>query len=130
MKNLKREILLWMPASVDVQTHKYNGKEFDLMHGLNEYDYGARQYDPAIAQFTTVDPLCEKYYHISPYSYCGGNPINRVDPDGRAVVVLYEDLNGKNKSWVFQDTGQKYIKFPKSKNNFGSVDIFRGKPQH
>ncbi|MBQ0048333.1 MAG: RHS repeat-associated core domain-containing protein [Prevotellaceae bacterium] len=83
MKNLKREILLCMPASMDVQTHKYNGKELDLMHGLNEYDYGARQYDPAIAQFTTVDPLCEKYYHISPYAYCGGNPVNRVDPDGK-----------------------------------------------
>ena len=24
-----------VPASVDVQTHKYNGKELDLMHGLN-----------------------------------------------------------------------------------------------
>jgi len=65
------------------QQFKYNGKEYDPMHGLNEYDYGARQYDPARAQFTTMDPLCEKYYHISPYAYCGGNPVNAVDPDGR-----------------------------------------------
>ena len=61
------------------------------MHGLNWYDYGARQYDPAIAQFTTVDPLCEKYYHISPYVYCGGNPVNRVDIDGRD----WYEYNGK-----------------------------------
>ena len=53
------------------------------MHGLNEYDYGARQYDPAIGKFTTMDPLCEKYYHISPYAYCGGNPVNAVDVDGK-----------------------------------------------
>lgn len=32
--------------------------------------------------FTTVDPHAESYYHLSPYSYCGGNPINRIDPTG------------------------------------------------
>ena len=79
-----------VPASVDVQTHKYNGKELDLMHGMNEYDYGARQLDPAIGQFTSMDPLCEKYYHISPYAYCGGNPVNRVDPDGRDIYTFDE----------------------------------------
>ena len=26
----------------EVQSRKYNGKEFDNMHGLNTYDYGAR----------------------------------------------------------------------------------------
>lgn len=29
-----------------------------------------------------MDPLAEKYYSISPYSYCKNNPINRIDPDG------------------------------------------------
>jgi len=29
-----------------------------------------------------VDPLAEKYYSISPYSYCAGNPVNRIDPNG------------------------------------------------
>jgi RHS repeat-associated protein len=73
------------------QQFKYNGKEYDPMHGLNEYDYGARQYDPARGQFTTMDPLCEKYYHISPYAYCGGNPVNAVDPDGRSTWVTRID---------------------------------------
>jgi hypothetical protein len=31
----------------------------------------------------TVDPLAEKYYSISPYAWCGNNPVNRIDPDGR-----------------------------------------------
>ncbi len=65
------------------QKFKYNGKELDLMHGLNLYDYGARLYDPPIGQFTSIDPLCEKYYSVSPYAYCAGNPVNRIDPDGR-----------------------------------------------
>ena len=73
-------------TGADVQTHKYNGKELDRMHGLDLYDYGARNYDAALGQFTTMDPLCEKYYHISPYAYCGGNPMNRVDPDGQNPI--------------------------------------------
>jgi len=66
----------------DQQTHKYNGKEFDTMHGLNTYDYGARQYNSLVGRWDRMDPLCEKYYSISPYAYCHNNPINKFDPDG------------------------------------------------
>lgn len=57
------------------QPFKYNGKEFDMMHGLNTYDYGARQYYPLFVQWDRIDPLCEKYYHVSPYAYCLNNPV-------------------------------------------------------
>ncbi len=75
--------ILSQSTNQGVQKYKYNGKEFDTMHGLNMYDYGARQQDPAVGMFTSMDPLCEKYYNISPYSYCAGNPIRYVDVDGR-----------------------------------------------
>jgi RHS repeat-associated protein len=65
-----------------VQPYKYTGKELDMEHGLMQYDYEARQYDPAIGRFTTMDPLAEKYYSISPYAYCGNNPIRYIDPTG------------------------------------------------
>ena len=65
------------------QPYKYNGKEFVEMHGLNEYDSHARWYYPAIMRTTTMDPLAEKYYIISPYAWCGNNMVNRFDPDGR-----------------------------------------------
>ena len=54
------------------------------MHGLNTYDYGARQHDPILARWDRIDPLCEKYYNVSPYNYCLNNPIKLVDPDGKA----------------------------------------------
>ena len=69
----------------EVQRYKYSGKELDRMHGLNLYDYGARQYDGAGVRFTSMDSKCENYYHISPYVYCMGNPVMYVDPDGRWV---------------------------------------------
>ena len=65
------------------QPYKYNGKEFERKNGLNWMDYGARHYDAALGRFTTMDPLAEKYYGVSPYVYCGNNPINRIDPDGK-----------------------------------------------
>ena len=71
----------------DVQPYKYNGKELDLMHGLNTYDYGARQHDPILARWDRIDPLCEKYYSTSPYAYCLNNPINAIDPNGMEVYV-------------------------------------------
>lgn len=65
------------------QPYKYAGKELDLVHGLNTYDYGARQYNPVTGQWDRMDPFCEKYYHLGPYSYCVANPVNMFDPDGR-----------------------------------------------
>ena len=79
---------------MEAQSHLYNGKELDRMHGLNLYDYSARQYDPAIGQFTSMDPLCEKYYHISPYAYCAGNPVKYVDPTGMRFELHGDDIQG------------------------------------
>ena len=69
-----------------LQRFKYNGKEFDEMHGLNTYDYGARQYNPVLARWDRMDPLAEKYPHLSAYCYAADNPIRYIDPDGRKIV--------------------------------------------
>ncbi len=71
-----------MVLSPNFQQYKYNGKEFDGMYGLNTYDYGARHY-PVLARWDRIDPLCEKYYGVSPYAYCENGPVNAIDPDGR-----------------------------------------------
>ena len=70
----------------DLQPYKYNGKEFETMHGRNAYDYGARFYDPLLPTWDRMDPLCEKYYHISPYAYCANDPVNFIDNDGEKVL--------------------------------------------
>ena len=71
-----------------IQPFKYNGKELETMHGLNTYDYGARQYDPILCRWDRRDPLCEKNYGISPYVYCGNDPVNSIDPDGRSGLKV------------------------------------------
>lgn len=67
----------------EFQRYKYNGKEYDHQHGLDLLDYGARMYNPVIGGWHSIDPSAEKYYHLSPYCYCGNNPINAIDLDGR-----------------------------------------------
>ena len=77
----------------DQQDRKYNGKEFDTMHGLNTYDYGARQYNSLLGRWDRIDPLCEKYYSVSPYAYCANNPVSFVDVNGCDSVYYQESGN-------------------------------------
>ena len=72
------------------QPYKYGTKELDRENGLDWYDFHARQMDPMVPRFTTIDPKCEKYYAISPYAYCAGNPIAYIDPNGEKIYVSNE----------------------------------------
>ena len=73
-----------------LQRFRFNGKEFDRTHGLDWYDYGARHMTPDVGRFTTIDPMAEKYYSISPYAYCANNPVKYVDLHGDSIFVNYE----------------------------------------
>ena len=46
----------------------------------------ARHYHPTLSIWLSVDPLADKYPGVSPYVYCGNNPIRLVDPDGRKIA--------------------------------------------
>jgi len=82
------------------QPYMYNGKELDSMHGLDLFDYGARHYDAALGRWFTVDPLAEKYYSISPYAYCKGNPVRFIDPNGKEVVAMDENAKRNIKNTI------------------------------
>ena len=54
----------------------YTGKESqNALFGINWYNSGAR-FQTTDGIFTSIDPLAEKYYYLSPYAYCAGNPID------------------------------------------------------
>ena len=94
-------------TNADVQPLKFLGKEWDHQHGLDLYDFGARLYDPAVGRWTTMDPLCEKYYSVSPYAYCFNNPVKFIDPDGKKVLIFYQDKRGNLTYFVFNGTQRR-----------------------
>ena len=108
-----------------VQKFKYNGKEMDRMYGLDTYDHGARQYNPARITWDRIDPLCQKYYHISPYVYCAGNPIRFIDPDGRRpgdyITEKGELINNDG-----VNDGRLYVLKTTQKNGFDSYGGAKG----
>jgi RHS repeat-associated protein len=87
----------------------YNGKELqdDVFAGssLNWFDYGARFYDPQIGRWLSLDPLAEKYYSLSPFSYVANNPLKFIDPDGKEIVFIVRDKQGSNNQLLTYSNG-------------------------
>ncbi|MFA5540143.1 MAG: RHS repeat-associated core domain-containing protein [Bacteroidales bacterium] len=69
--------------------YKYNGKEKDPESGY--YNYGARYYYDWASIWLSVDPMSDKYPHLTSYNYCANNPIMLVDPDGREIYITGND---------------------------------------
>lgn len=75
--------------------YKFNGKELDEETGF--YYYGARYYDPRISIWMSIDPSAEKMPNVSPYAFCGNNPISNIDPDGRYFFGLFGSTSSERR---------------------------------
>ena len=73
--------------------YRFNAKEFDDDTEL--YYFGARYYDNILGIWISPDPMAEDYPGVSSYAYCHGNPVNRIDPDGKQVYVVFNKNSGK-----------------------------------
>lgn len=62
-------------------------------------DFGAHSLAP-YGQWAVPDSRSEDFYNISPFSYCGGDPINRIVPDGKEWRIVFDDDNIPEFEWV------------------------------
>lgn len=106
------------------QPYKFNGKEDQSFASVPLLDYGARLLSTRTGRWTTMDPLAEKYYSISPYAYCGNNPVNLIDPDGMWIFIYYNNQSYKyenGKLYQYQTSGEKatsYIEITPEEGSF------------
>ena len=81
--------------------YTFSGKERDEETGYSYF--GARHYHPTLSIWLSVDPMADKYPELSPYTYCGNNPVILKDLDGREINPIFstsgELLGTDSKGW-------------------------------
>ncbi len=106
--------VIFRSRNFDRQPYRFTGKELLSAHGLDWYDSGARMQEFHIPRFTTMDPLCEKYYATSPYAYCNNNPVKYIDPDGKDVWEI--DYEGRIINRIKDKTQDAFYMVEKDSN--------------
>ncbi len=108
--------------------HLHTGKPWQDTGGLAWYNNRARWYDPITMRFLAPDPLADKYHDISPWAWCGNNPLRYVDLNGKDNYAIDRigniSLLNKNDDpldCIFSPNNSSFIivskSFIKSQNN-------------
>jgi len=116
-----------------VQPYRHTGLEMQEMHGLNWIDNGARfRTVNDGGGLPSVDPLAEKHPEVSPYVYCMGNLVNRIDLNGmdwirnnNGNVEWRPDATKDNVPKGYSYVGTQYMgititKFETTKNEYSN----------
>src|SRR5690625_1989264 len=95
-----------MADETDTHKYKFNGMEWQDEFDVNMYDFGARNYDPALGRWMNIDPLAEMMRRHSPYNYAFNNPVYFIDPDGmRPLVSIASMQTAAVEFYDFSDNG-------------------------
>lgn len=82
-------------GSQNVSWEAFTGKPLDNETGLMYF--GARYYSPFLGRFLTPDTVVQSPMDpqtFNRYSYCGNNPVNRVDPSGHSwLSKIFDRVN-------------------------------------
>jgi RHS repeat-associated protein len=107
---------------------KFGGKELQSQEfsdgsGLEEYDFGSRNYNPQIGRWNTIDPLSDSMRRWSPYAFAFDNPLRFTDPDGMSPDDIGVKVKKENQNGQVTVTAQVTINLTivDSKGNYGQA---------
>lgn len=111
-------------TGAELNRRKFGAKELMTEFGIDMYNFEARYLGLPIPAFQSPDPLAYKTPHVSPYSYCNGDPVNNIDPTGciiegaskSDVVRAVEDLRAMFIGEVFQRFRDLIVQSGKKQN--------------
>jgi RHS repeat-associated protein len=83
--------------------NRYQNNEFITDQGLNWMSFGARQYDPQIGRFLSIDPLAIEQDGFSPYVAMGNQPESSIDPNGMQQFSQTYPMNKFNNRIYLSD---------------------------
>lgn len=75
-------------SAINKYKYAYGGKELNDELGLDLYDFGARNYDPAVGRFFNIDNYAEKFSDVTPYQYAANNPVYFIDVNGDYIYIM------------------------------------------
>ena len=114
------------PSSTTLTSNRYgfSGKERqNIFSSTDPYlDFGARFYDPLTTRWLSPDPMADKYTSLTQYNYCGGDPVNFVDEDGKKIVFA------ENASPEFKRAFAQTVKYMNSRGTAGNLAILESSP--
>jgi RHS repeat-associated protein len=115
---MQQNYIKYNAKTVSKSTSSFTGKERDSETGFSYF--GARYYDSDLMTgWLSVDPMADKYPGLSPYAYCGWNPVKLVDPNGEEIYYrelnaeyiaeyIYKKDNNGNYNFFNKNTGEIY----------------------
>ena len=103
--------------------YRFTGKERQSKVNNSIYDSFAR-FQNTYGRFMSIDPKAENFYHISPYTYCAGDPVNLVDPDGEKPRIY---IQGGGVGHVFLSVGDGRNIIIYSYGRYGTLHEFLGR---
>lgn len=74
-------------------SRRYGDKESSTFTGTTISDHCARAYLPSMPGFATQDPVGHTTPGVTPYLFCGGDPINHADPTGLDYRIVVDKEN-------------------------------------